>query len=209
MKLIFKFFLRSIMYMLYILFPPKMFHFLNVRLNQLYSMWKANDLKKGGSNFNIRYPLYLHGGKYITIGESFTSDLRLRLEAYDMHLGQKFSPSIIIGNNVSINSDCHIGAINNIIIEDGVLIASKVFITDHYHGDITTRALLTPPYERKLFSKGLVKIEKNVWIGEGVVILPNVIIGENSIIGANSVITKNIPKNSVVGGNPAKLIRTL
>ena len=75
--------------------------------------------------------------------------------------------------------------------------------------EITAEAIKFSPSERKLYSKGSVKIEKNVWIGEGVAILPNVTIGENSIIGANSVVTKNIPKNSVVGGNPARIIRTL
>jgi acetyltransferase-like isoleucine patch superfamily enzyme len=153
--------------------------------------------------------MYLHGGSNIVIGDNFNTGLRTRLEAYTEHLGSKFKPSIIIGNNVSINHDCHIGAINEITIEDDVLIASKVFITDHYHGEITSNSLLTIPSQRKLYSKGPVKIEKNVWIGEGVVILPNVTIGENSIIGSNSVITKNVPKNSIVGGNPFKLIRTL
>ncbi|OMQ10124.1 hypothetical protein BXU01_15805 [[Flexibacter] sp. ATCC 35103] len=178
-------------------------------MNQIYSIWKSNSLKKSGENLFFEYPIYLHGGKHIEIGDGFNSSLRFRLEAYDEHLGYQFTPRIKIGHNVSINSDCHIGAINEIIIEDGVLIASKVFITDHYHGEISSDAITIPPSERKLFSKGPVKIEKNVWIGEGAVILPNVIVGENSIIGANSVVTKDIPKNSVVGGNPAKVIRTL
>lgn len=201
--------LQIILHMVYCVFSPRLFNWLNLRFNQMYSMWKANEFKKTGNIFNIRYPLYLHGGKYIIIGEGFNSDLRLRLEAFEEHLGHVFSPKITIGNNVSINSDCHIGAVNEIIIGDGVLIASKVFITDHYHGEINSKAINIPPSERKLYCKGAVRIEKNVWIGEGVAILPNVIIGENSIIGANSVITKNIPKNSVVGGNPARIIRTL
>jgi acetyltransferase-like isoleucine patch superfamily enzyme len=200
---------QKIIYLVYILFSPKLFSWLNLRFYQFYSMWKANEFKKKGQDISLGYPLYLRGGKYITIGNNFYSDLRLRLEAYDEHLGHKFSPKIVIGNNVSINSDCHIGAINEIIIEDGVLIASKVFITDHYHGEITSEAIMDPPTERKLYSKGPVKIKKNVWIGEGVAILPNVTIGENSMIGANSVITRDIPKNSVVGGNPARIIRTL
>ena len=182
---------------------------LKLRLNQLYSWWKSKEFKSYGANIYIQYPIYLHGGSNIIIGKNFNTGLRTRLEAYSEHLGHNFSPSIIIGNDVSINHDCHIGAINNITIEDGVLIASKVFITDHYHGEITSDAINTPPSERKLHSKGFIKIEKNVWIGEGVAILPNVTIGENSIIGANSVITRNIPKNSVVGGNPARIIRTL
>jgi len=197
------------MYLFYIVFSPKIINILIIYLNQLYTMWKINEFKKVGSNAYFNFPMYLHGGKYISLGSKFSSSVRLRIEAYDEHLGYKFFPKIIIGNNVSINSDCHIGAINEIIIEDGVLIASKVYITDHYHGEISTQAIDIAPSERKLYSKGTVKIEKNVWIGEGVVILPNVIIGQNSIIGANSVITKSIPKNSVVGGNPGKIIRTL
>lgn len=172
-------------------------------------MWLSREFNKIGQNISLSYPFYLHGGKHITIGDDFYCGLRFRLEAYSQHLGHQFSPKIVIGNNVSFSSDCHIGAINEIIIEDGVLVGSKVFITDHYHGEINTEAIQIPPSERKLYSKGPVKIEKNVWIGEGVVILPNVVIGMNSIIGANSVITKNIPKNSVVGGNPAKIIRSL
>ena len=52
-------------------------------------------------------------------------------------------------------------------------------------------------------------IEDNVWIGEGVVILPNVIIGENSIIGANTVVTKDIPDDVIAAGNPARIIKRL
>ena len=48
-----------------------------------------------------------------------------------------------------------------------------------------------------------------MWIGEGVVILPNVTVGKGSIIGANAVVTKDIVPYSVVGGNPAKVIRQL
>lgn len=168
-----------------------------------------HEFKNSSYDTYIRYPLYLHGGEYISVGKNFNCGVRLRLEAFDKHLENKFSPKIKIGDNVSINDDCHIGAINEVIIEDGVLIASKVFITDHYHGEITTDAIALPPSQRKLFSKGAVKIGKNVWIGEGAVILPNTTIGQNSIIGANTVISKNIPENSVVGGNPSKIIRTL
>ena len=191
------------------IFSPKIFTYLDKVINYLYSLYKSNQFSRVEGKLSLNYPIYLRGGKYITVGNNFYSDLRLRLEAWDEHLGYNFSPNITIGNNVSINSDCHIGAINEIIIEDGVLIASKVFITDHYHGLIDSEAINVSPSNRKLYSKGPVKIEKNVWIGEGVVVLPNVTIGENSIIGANSVVTKSIPKNSIVGGNPAKIIRTL
>jgi maltose O-acetyltransferase len=55
---------------------------------------------------------------------------------------------------------------------------------------------------------GVVSIGKDVFIGAGAIILPNVRVGNNVIIGAGSVVTDNIPDNSVVVGNPAKVICT-
>jgi acetyltransferase-like isoleucine patch superfamily enzyme len=69
--------------------------------------------------------------------------------------------------------------------------------------------LSIPPSERKLISKGPVIIGDNVWVGEGVAILPNVTIGRNCIIGTNSVVTKSIPENSVAAGIPAKVIKKI
>ena len=177
--------------------------------NILYSIWLKNSFKKCGRGLNIKAPIYLKGAKYISLGDNFSADYRLRLEAWNEYRGERFDPQIIIGNNVSLNFDCHIGCINKIIIGDNVLMASKIFITDHFHGEIIPEILDIPPVMRNLFSKGPVIIEDNVWIGEGVVILPNVRIGKNSIIGANSVITKDVVPNSVVAGNPARIIKTL
>jgi len=162
-----------------------------------------------GENAFIQFPLYLFGGKSIIVGKNFSSDQRLRLDTFENFLGDKFNPEIIIGDNVSIQKDCHIGAINKIVIGNNVLLASKVYISDHFHGEISLEALSLTPAKRRLFSKGPIIIEDSVWLGEGVVVLPNVTIGENSIVGANSVVTKSFPKNSVIGGNPAKLIRIL
>ncbi len=52
-----------------------------------------------------------------------------------------------------------------------------------------------------------VKIENNVWLGYGVLVLPGVTIGENSIVGAGSVVTRDIPPNAIAAGNPARVLK--
>jgi len=167
------------------------------------------NFKSIGENSFIETPAIIKNPKYMIIGKNFKAHTKIRLDAYDEFAGEKFNPQIIIGDNVIINNDCHIGCINKIIIGNNVLLASKVYISDHFHGTISSEELNIPPAKRKLYFKGAVVIHDNVWIGENVVIMPNVTIGRNSIIGANSVVTHNVEENSVIAGVPAKIIRQL
>lgn len=187
-----------------------MFSELCRKINNLYSKmyWQSEkkNLLKCGHKSYIEYPFIMRGGRYIQLGENVRIHKYLQLEAIDNHNGITFTPRIIIGNNVSINYNVHIGACNEIIIEDGVLIASKVFITDHYHGMTDRKTLDIPPSDRTLYSKGRVIIEKEAWIGEGVAIMPGVKIGRNAVIGANSVVTHDIPAYAVAAGIPARVL---
>ena len=209
--------LKKTVYILLDILSVTLAYFINIKLlrlknkfvDRVFSLVVRKSLAKSGNNFSIQYPADIIGEKYICVGDNFNSFGRLRLEAYDKHLENQYEPSITIGDNVSINFDCHIGCVNRIVIGNNVLFASKIFITDHMHGEINAEALSTPPSMRKVISKGPVIIEDNVWIGEGVAIMPNVTIGRNSIIGANSVVTCSIPPNAVAAGIPARVIRIL
>lgn len=187
----------------------RLIHLVSVFITYTTTAYVARQLKRCGKNPIIYYPVTTHGMQYVSIGDDFCAYSRLRLEAHDTHGSSAFTPQIVIGNNVSINYDCHIASINKVVIGNNVLIGSKVFIADHFHGDTDPGSLAIAPNSRQLVSKGSVIIEDNVWIGEGVAIMPNTVIGHNSIIGANAVVTKDIPPFTVAAGIPAKPIRSL
>lgn len=154
----------------------------------------------------IRLPIDLRNYRYILFGKNFTTGRNNRIECYKIG---KNIPKLIIGSNVQINDKCHISCINSINIGENVLIASNVFITDHDHGNLKKSVDFEIPWiKQKLFSKKVV-INNNVWIGENVCILKGVTIGSNSVIAAGSIVTKNIPKNSIVVGNPGRVIRSI
>jgi len=73
---------------------------------------------------------------------------------------------------------------------------------------VTSNHPIDPDDRRAVVSSPIV-IERNAWIGAGAIILPGITIGENSIVGAGAVVTKDVPPNTVVVGNPAKIIRTI
>lgn len=155
----------------------------------------------------IRAPFYIRGAKFINWGTDFTSGVGLRIDADPQQLNNDYV--LKIGNKVQVNDYVHIGAVNKIIIGNNVLIASKVFISDHNHGIYSGMSQSSPdmaPESRPIQSLPII-IEDNVWLGEQVSVLPGVTIGKGSIIGANSVVSKDIPSNCIAVGIPAKVIK--
>lgn len=112
-----------------------------------------------------------------------------------------FGRFITIGKNVFINHACSFLDMGGITIEDDVLIGPKVNL-------ITENHPLEPADRRALICKPIL-IKRNVWIGAGVTILPGVTIGENAVVAAGAVVAKDVPANTVVGGVPAKVIKTI
>ena len=89
---------------------------------------------------------------------------------------------------------------------DNVSVASGVTFVTH---DVIDKVLNKMDYNIEFYYNcAPIEIGNNVFIGCNVTILPNIKIGNNVIIAAGSVVTKDVPSNSVVGGNPAKVIST-
>lgn len=146
------------------------------------------------------------GAEHISIGERFIARKGFRIETIS-HLNDK-TPELIIGDDVTFEDWCHVGCAEHLTIGSGTMCASKVFITDHYHGDISKNDIGVPPGKRPIHSKP-VSIGRNVWIGDNVSIMPGVTLGDNVIVGANAVVTHNFPANVVIAGCPAKIIKQL
>lgn len=181
----------------------------------LYSIWMriytgyySSRFGFFGSNSVIR-PCFLmaKGLCHIEVGKNCFIGKGVSLTAWEIKNGN--SPKIIVLDNSAIGDYSHITAINKIYIGKNVLMGKNILITDNSHGLSDISQISTPPNQRPLYCKGPVIIEDNVWIGEKSSILPGVRVGYGAIIAANSVVTKDVPPYSVVGGNPAKIIKTM
>jgi acetyltransferase-like isoleucine patch superfamily enzyme len=109
---------------------------------------------------------------------------------------------IRVGRNVFINQNCTMYDLGGIDIADDVMIGPNVSI-------ITSSHPLEPSQRRAFVIAKPVVIGRNVWLAAGATILGGVTVGENSVVAAGAVVTRNVPRNSLVGGNPAKLIRSI
>lgn len=110
--------------------------------------------------------------------------------------------NISVGNNFYANFDCIMLDICKITIGENCFLAPGVHIYTATHP--------IDPIERLNYEFGKpVTIGNNVWIGGHSTINPGVNIGNNVVVASGSVVTKDVPNNVVVGGNPAKIIKTI
>ena len=107
--------------------------------------------------------------------------------------------NITVGKNVFINACCKFQDQGGITIGDGVLIGHNVTLATLNHDE-------RPQFRQHIYPKPI-KIGNNAWIGSNATILQGITIGDGAIIGANAVVTKDVPKNTIVAGIPAKIIR--
>jgi lipopolysaccharide O-acetyltransferase len=144
------------------------------------------------------------------MGEDFSAQQALWLEAIAHFNEQTFSPRIVIGEQVRVSHYVHIAATHLVEIGDSVLLGSMVVIIDHNHGSYSGdhSSPLRAPTLRQLESSLKVVIGRNVWLGDSVVVTPGSTIGEGSVIGANSVVIGEIPPFCIAVGVPATVRKT-
>lgn len=172
----------------------------------LFNQWMS--LRFNCKRCKFGYPLnFRRGAQYFSIGEECTFGKFAVLTAWDSYENKTYIPEVKIGNNCNFGDYLHITCINKIIIGNNVLTGRWVTISDNGHGETDYQMMQIPPIKRILSCKGAVEIGDNVWIGDKATILSGVKIGDGAIIAANAVITKDVPANSVAGGNPFRIIK--
>jgi len=107
-----------------------------------------------------------------------------------------------IGRNLFINQNCTFYDLGGLDIADDVMIAPNVSL-------ITSGHPLDPAERRAAVTAKPIVIGRNVWIAAGAIVIGGVTIGENSVIAAGAVVTRDVLPNTLVGGNPARVIRTI
>lgn len=103
-----------------------------------------------------------------------------------------------LGKNIYVNHSLTAVTVGGITIEDEVMIGPGVSLLTANHDFYNHQILYVAP----------IYIKKHAWIGAQAIILPGVTIGENAVIAAGAVVTKDVAANTVIGGNPGRVLKT-
>lgn len=179
-----------------------------------YVLLDTDSFYGGHFYVDLRFPD--SGHKYLETGRHSIIDGKFIFESASGHI--KIGDRVHIGNSSLIS-------INEILIDDDVTIAWDCLIYDHdSHSVLWEQRKDDTEKEYNDIKEGLnpitnknwsvvksspIHICSKAWIGHGVTILKGVTIGEGAVVGAGSVVTKNVDPWTVVGGNPAKVIKRL
>lgn len=170
---------------------------------RLFSLLCSGAFHSFGRKSVIMPPLRVGGETHIAIGKQvfIGPGSWLQVIATDEELS---SPVVQIGDGTRIVGSCTITAARSVIIEKNVLMAARVYVSDHIHAH---GSRTVPIVEQGIAGIRPVRIREGAWIGQNVVICPGVTIGRNAVIGANSVVRKDVPDFCVAAGAPARVIR--
>lgn len=159
---------------------------------------------------------YKYGSKEYSFPDTYRERIRAYTELFDigenLRIGHdvyfyrthRLEGHILIGCNVIFADEITIDYSGTLIIEDQVTISEGVKIYSHTHD---LHKLSHREEDNAIPTETIIR--KGAWIGASAIILPGVTIGEYAMVGAGAIVTRDVAANTIVGGNPAKFIKTI
>lgn len=177
----------------------------SIRLGcKVFSLLISGAFAYFGKKTVLMYPIRLDGEERIAIGDWVFIGSGSWLQT--LPDGDNKSVAIWIGEGSSFAGACVISAVRSVRLEENVLLARNVYISDHMHRYTETDI---PVMAQGVDKIGPVLIKRGAWLGQNVVVCPGVTIGVGAVVGANSVVTQSIPDYCVAAGAPARVLKTI
>ena len=172
--------------------------------SKLFSLLISGAFARFGRKTVLMNPLRLGGEERVAIGDRvfLGPDCWLQTLPDD----DNKSVAISIGSGTSVVGWCVISAVRSVVLEESVLLARNVYISDHIHR--YSKAGI-PIMAQGVDKVAPVLIKRGAWLGQNVVVCPGVTIGRGAVIGANSVVLHDVPDYSVAVGAPARVVKTI
>jgi acetyltransferase-like isoleucine patch superfamily enzyme len=172
--------------------------------SKAFSLLISGGFRKYGKATVLMPPLRLNGEHRIELGDRVFAGPSCWLQTIPD--GDNREVAISIASGTSIAGMCVISAVRSVQLEENVLLARNVYISDHIHKYSRT--------DMPILAQGVDKIrpvliKSGAWLGQNVVVCPGVTIGVGAVIGANSVVTQDIPDYCVAVGSPARIVRKI
>jgi acetyltransferase-like isoleucine patch superfamily enzyme len=175
----------------------------SIRLRRrIFSLLIGGCFAHFGRKTVVMYPLRLEGESRIAIGDHVFIGANSWLQT--LPDGDNKSVAISIGNGTGSSGACVISAVRSVTLEESVLLARNVYISDHMHEHSDPNI---PIKEQGVSKVAPVLIKRGAWLGQNVVVCPGVTIGQGAVIGANSVVLHDVPDFSVAVGTPAHVVK--
>ena len=170
---------------------------------RLFTLLLSSQFKEFGAGARISPPFRFYGLNRMSLGEGVMINRDCWLQTIP-GCGDADSSQLIIKAFAGIGMGAHVSAAKQVLIEEYVLLARNVYISDHAHA---FENIDLPIMEQGINHIAPVTIGRETWLGQNVVVLPGVTIGKHCVIGANSVVNSSIPDYCVAVGSPARVIK--
>jgi tetrahydrodipicolinate N-succinyltransferase len=169
---------------------------------KLFSLCVGPAFQSFGRRTVIEPPVRIGGEARIAVGHGVFVGGGSWLQA--LPDGASREVALRIGDGCMLGGCCVLSAIRGVTLEDEVLVARNVYISDHiHHYQDTSR-----PIRRQGIDKvAPVVVGRGAWLGQNVIVCPGVRIGRGAVVGGNSVVTEDIPDFSVAVGAPARVVK--